>query len=290
MLATTDEERIAAMPCWAGGIRDIKTLSGGITNRNFLVTDAKGKYVLCTGSDIPLNHVLRFNEHAASVAAAQLGISPKVHYMTDTALVIAYIPSTTFDAATLRTRLPDVLALLKRVHIEMRHAVRGPVMAYWVFHVIRDNLATLKTHHVDLDYALLHKQVNQLEEAVGRVHMTFCHNDLLPANFLDDGQRLWLIDWDYAGMAAPISDLGSLAANNGLTLAEETWMLENYYDTPLTSAMQKRFLAMKAAAFFKEGLWSLTAKLFSKIDFDYQAYGEDNLQKYTHVWEVFSHT
>lgn len=267
MLSTVEKNKILSMPCWSGKVLDIKILGGGNTNRNFLVTDEIGQYVLRTGSDIPLNHVMRFNEHAVSVAAADLGISPKVHYFTEDSLVIRYIPSTTLDAPHLQSRLPEVLALLKRVHVEMPNAVRGPVMAYWVFQVIRDNLKTLQKNGVDLDFINLNAHLTQLEKAVGRVHLTVCHNDLMPANFLDDGNRLWLIDWDYAGMAAPISDLASLATNNQFTPKEEIWMLENYYETSLTNTMQRRFLAMKAAAFLKEGLWSLTANLLNHTGF-----------------------
>ncbi len=61
----------------------------------------------------------------------------------------------------------------------------------------------------------------ELEAALGAVRMVFGHNDLLPANFMDDGERLWLIDWDYAGLNTPLFDLANLASNNQFSQAEE---------------------------------------------------------------------
>ena len=107
--------------------------------------------------------------------------------------------------------------------------------------------------------------------------MVFGHNDLLPANFIDDGERLWLIDWDYAGFNSPLFDLGGLASNNGLSLAQEDWMLETYFERPVDDALRRRYQAMKCASLLRETMWSMVSEIHSDIDFDYAAYTAENL-------------
>ena len=68
-----------------------------------------------------------------------------------------------------------------------------------------------------------------LEKAVGAIDLIYGHNDLLAANFIDDGDRLWLVDWDYAGYNSALFDLGGLASNNGLSSEQERWLLKAYF-------------------------------------------------------------
>ncbi|MGO8126869.1 phosphotransferase family protein, partial [Rhizobium ruizarguesonis] len=79
----------------------------------------------------------------------------------------------------------------------------------------------------------------------------FGHNDLLAANFLDDGKLLWLIDCDYAGFNTPLFDLGGLASNNELSEAAERTMLETYFDRQLTDNLSRRYTAMKCASLLR---------------------------------------
>jgi sarcosine dehydrogenase len=110
----------------------------------------------------------------------------------------------------------------------------------------------------------------RLEAAIGPIDLVFGHNDLLPANLIDDGDRLWLIDWDYAGFNSPLFDLGGLAANNGLTEAQEARMLGAYFDRAPDAELWHRYRAMKCAAALRETLWSMVSEIQSEIDFDYR--------------------
>lgn len=280
-------DRIRQLPCWRNVPTSIEPLSGGITNQNFLVTDGASRFVVRMGGDIPHNHVLRFNEHAASRAAAALGISPAVRHAEPDVLVIDFIPSQTLDAARLIERLPAVVTLMRQAHQGLMHHLRGPALCYWIFHVIRDNLHTLQQLGHDADLASLVDQSKALESAMGAVDLVYCHNDWLPANVLDDGQRLWLIDWDYAGFNSPLSDLASLAANVQLAPTQERWLLERYFEQPLDATRYRDFLVMKAAALLKETLWSMVSECFSTIDFDYAAYTRLNLARYDDAWSAF---
>jgi thiamine kinase-like enzyme len=150
---------------------------------------------------------------------------------------------------------------------------------FWVFHVIRDyagRLAADGSTHAALLPDLLDAAA-RLEAAVGPVEIVFGHNDLLPANLIDDGARLWLIDWDYAGFNSPLFDLGGLASNNGLSEAQEGAMLAAYFDHAPDAALWRRYRAMKAAAALRETLWSMISEIHSDLDFDFSDYSQKNL-------------
>ena len=137
----------------------------------------------------------------------------------------------------------QALALVGRAHRDIPQHLRGPALVFWVFHVLRDYAGTLRdggSPHVGLLPGLL-DDAARLEAAVGPIDLVFGHNDLLPANFLHDGTRLWLIDWDYAGFNSPLFDLGGLAANNGLSVEDEAWMLGSYFGRAPDAALWRAY-------------------------------------------------
>jgi thiamine kinase-like enzyme len=179
-----------------------------------------------------------------------------------------------------------------RAHRDIPRHLRGPVLTFWVFHVLRDYAGTLRdgaSRHVALIPRLL-AEADRLEAAVGRVEMVFGHNDLLPANFLHDGARMWLIDWDYGGFGSPLFDLGGLAANAGLSEAQERHVLSRYYARAVNDDLWRRYLAMKAAAALREAMWSMVQEIHSDLDFDYAAYTADYLNTYRVALAAFEDT
>ncbi|WP_136657827.1 choline kinase family protein [Nitratireductor sp. XY-223] len=281
---------IRTLPIWQGKIT-VKELAGGITNVNYLVEDAAGKYVVRVGRDIPLHHVMRFNELAAARAAHAAGLSPAVVHASDNLIVLEFVESRTLSEEDIRDpdMLVRVLDLVKAYHREMPKNLRGPALAFWVFHVIRDYGATLEI--LGSDHAALIPEFVQaadmLERAAGPFDIVFGHNDLLSGNFLDDGRRLWLIDFDYAGFNSPLFDLGGFASNNGLSAAQENWMLETYFEAPVTDELRHRYSAMKCASLLRETMWSMVSEMTSDIDFDYAAYTSENLARYRAAHEEF---
>lgn len=289
-MTETAEDRIHRLEIWKGPVT-IAPLSGGITNRNYLVNDGAGRYVVRLGEDIDVHHIGRAHELAASRAAHAAGVSPAVIHHAPGLLVLDYIDSRALTAEEVRApeMLARILPLVQACHREIPKHFRGPAMIFWVFHVIRDYAATLQSRN-SIHMPRLPKLLEQaavLERAAGPFDMVFGHNDLLAGNFLDDGKRLWLIDWDYAGFNTPLFDLGGLASNNELPETDERWLLETYDEAPVTDALWRRYQSMKCASLLREAMWSMISEIYSTIDFNYEAYTAENLVRFERAYDAF---
>ena len=284
-------EKIKTLPIWQGQIK-AEPLSGGITNLNYLVDDGSAKYVVRLGEDIVEHQVMRFSELAASQAAYAAGISPQVIYQEPGILVLEFIDSRTLEPKDVRDskNLGRILSLIKSCHNQIPQYLRGASLIFWVFQVMRDYGWTLREG--DSAYVTrlpeLERKALKLENAAGPHQMVFGHNDLLCANILDDGNRLWLIDWDYAGFNSPLFDLGGLASNNGFDAKLEKWLLEEYFQAPLDDELWRRYQAMKCASLLRETLWSMVSEIHSKIEFDYADYTNQNLGRFEQAYLEFS--
>ena len=204
-------QKVAGLPCWSAPVEP-EALAGGITNTNFLVRDRSRRYVVRIGENIPVHQIMRFNELAASRAAHAAGLSPEVVHAEPGALVLAFVEGRVLTPGDIAQRpmLRRVIDLVLRCHRDVPAHLRGPALAFWVFHVVRDYAATLRelaSPHANT-LPRLTKIAAHLERMIGPVDLVFGHNNLLAANFIDDGARLWLIDWDYAGFNSPLFDLG----------------------------------------------------------------------------------
>jgi thiamine kinase-like enzyme len=202
--------RIAALSIWFGRV-DPEPLAGGITNENFRVEDRGRRYVVRVGSDIPVHGVVRANELAATRAAHLAGLSPGVVHAEPGILVLDFIEGRTFTPEDVRkpVNLDRLVDIVRRCHRDIPRFLRGPGAMFWVFHVVRDYGHTLRegdSRYLAILDDLLARAA-RLEAAVGPIDVVFGHNDLLAANFMDDGQRLWLIDWEYAGCNSPLFEM-----------------------------------------------------------------------------------
>jgi thiamine kinase-like enzyme len=110
--------------------------------------------------------------------------------------------------------------------------------------------------------------------------IVFGHHDLLPGNFLDDGRRLWLIDWEYGGFGTAMFDLANLAANGSFTLADERLLLETYFGQPVGDEVQRAFDAMKVASALREAAWAMVSAIHLAVPgADYSAHAADYLAR-----------
>ncbi|MEO6624893.1 MAG: phosphotransferase [Burkholderiaceae bacterium] len=269
-------QRIAALPCWVG-LPEIAPLAGGMTNHNFRVRDMRGQYALRFGHDLPQYGVLRFNELAIARAAHAAGITPEVVYAADGVMVSRFIEGRTLQAADLRdpSRLGAVVALLQRCHREVAQRVRGPVLMFWVFQVLRNYFAALDAipdHLLARQLPALRREATRLEAGIGPVDIVLAHNDLLAANFIDDGKRLWLIDWEYAGFNSPLFDLANLSCDNNFSRALDQELLGQYFGMAPDAQRQRTFDGLRRASLLREILWGAVSHHTSAIAFDYAAY------------------
>jgi len=225
------EARVARLSCWRGRVTP-EPLGGGLSNKNFTVVDGGEKFVVRLGVDVPEHNLLRRTEIQCSRAAAEAGFSPALVHAEPGALVFRFVAGRTFTAEDVRqdANLERIVALVRRIHVTMPRFVSGPPPLFWVFHAIRDYARGLVAggSRLAADMARLVESADALERAVGPVELRFAHNDLLAANLIDDGERLWLIDWEYGGYNSPLFDLGNLASNNELAAAQAEWVLAAY--------------------------------------------------------------
>ena len=273
----------ASLSCWKGRV-DPVPLAGGLTNTNFLVEDDGRKYVVRIGGDIVEHGIIRSTELAASRAAAAAGISPIVVHAEPGAMVLDFVEGRSLKPEDVRDprMLQRLVPLIRHAHRDIPRFFRGPAPMFWPFQVIRDYTHTLEegeSHYLPMLVRLL-DAADRLETAIGPIELVFGHNDLLAANFIDDGTRLWLVDWDYAGFNSPLFDLGGLASNNLLNAPEGEMLLELYFDRAVDDHMRLKAHAMQAASLLRETMWSMVSEIHSKLPIDYVAYTRENLARF----------
>ena len=287
---TSARDRVAHLDFWSSQVAP-EPLAGGITNTNFIVDDQGERFVVRVGDDIPLHGVMRFNEIAAARAAHATGISPEIVYSADGVFIMRYIKGQTLAENDVRQQqnLERIIHLIQVCHHEIPKHFRGPALVFWPFHACRNYILTARDGNSRMtDLLPRFLDINEkLEKTVGEIKLVFGHNDLLAANFIDDGKRLWLLDWDYAGYNTALFDLANLSSNNALSAQQEDWILENYYQQPVTDRLRRRLAAMKCVSLLRETLWSIVSEIHSTLDFDYVSYTGKNLSRFENAYEAF---
>ncbi len=281
-------DRARRLPCWRGVVT-LESLDGGLSNRNYRARDDEGEWVVRLAGEVPEHGIVRANDIAASQAAAAAGIAPELRYAEADALVIRFIGGRSLVEEDLRepAMRHRVAHLLHRTHHEVGRHLRGPAIMFWVFHALRDYAAQLRDTPDGGDLDRLMAIADGLEHAVGPIEVVFGHNDLLPANIIDDGNRLWLIDWEFAGYGTPLFDLGNLASNAHLD--EPAWhdLLTAYSARPPAGDLLRRAGAMRVASLLRETLWARVARRYRRVAVDFEAYAAEHLERFEDVHRAF---
>ena len=202
-------EKIKSLSIWNHELI-INPLEGGITNLNFLVNHGNDKLVVRLGQDIPEHLVFRSNEINVSKAAYEIGVSPKLIHSELGVLVLEYIESETLNPTGVQKNLDRIMPVIKKIHNEIPNFLSGQPAMFWVFYVIRYYANFLRSNHSshqDKIDDLLYK-ASKLEKLSSPREIVFGHNDFLAANFLDDGSKIWVVDWEYGGFNDPLFDIG----------------------------------------------------------------------------------
>lgn len=273
--------RISALPCW-DGLATAAPLHGGLSNEIWKVTDRTGAHVVRFGADYPCHHVSRTHELMATRAAHAAGFAPAVTHAAPGVMVTDFITAQTWTGADLCADPARVAALLRAFHGAMPAHVSGAAQLFWVFHVIRDYARTLRA--ADSPYVAQLPDLLALAECYEAVQVPlpiiFGHNDLLPANILNDGARLWLIDYEYAGFSTALFDLAGAASNAGMDDAQAQALLTAYFDEAPSRPLSRAFGAMQCAALLREAMWGMVSHHhLNAPGVDYAAYATENLEK-----------
>ncbi len=253
-------------------------LDGGITNRNYRMRLGGADYVLrVSGNDPHLLGIDREAERVASEAAHRAGVAPAVAaFLADErCMAIAYVDARTMEAADVRAELPRVAGALRAIH------AAPPVdAAFSPFRIGERYLETARERggRVPGACAEAARVAAEVERALGAFTPVLCHNDLLPANLLDDGARLWLIDWEYAGMGDAFFDLGNLSVNNDFELDDDRALVHEYVGADDERALA-RLRLMRTVSDWREATWGVVQQALSDLDFDFAGYADEHLER-----------
>ena len=274
-MTLTIEEVIARVPQWRGA-RDISVtpLEGGITNRNYRV-DVKGKsfVVRISGDNTELLGINREYEYRTQTIAGELGIAPEVVNVIEPEgyLITKFIEGHHIPVEELRE--PENLARIASILNEI-HSMPSIPGVFSPFQVVRDYTKIAQEHHVSFPekFDWLVSQMNEAERAMmntSRIQRP-CHNDLLNGNFLL-GNKLYVLDWEYAGMGDVFFDLANFSNNHGLSEHEDEFLLDCYFGR-VTSQSIAHMNIMKIMSDFREAMWGLVQVRISDLDFDFLGY------------------
>jgi thiamine kinase-like enzyme len=286
---SASEDRIRALPLWRGPI-EIAPLKGGLSNESWLVSDQVGRHVVRFGKDYPFHHVLRVREAMTARAAHEAGFAPQVNYSEPGVLVTAYLGAKTYGAEDVRANVERIARLVRDFHDAMPRHVSGAGFMFWPFHVIRDYARTLAAGNSRMAKELPRylALAEELERAQAPLPIVFAHNDLLPANFLDDGKRLWLIDFEYAGFSTAMFDLAGAASNAGMSAEQSEALLSTYFHGAPSPEIRRSHQAMQCASLLREAMWSMVSELHLEAPgVDYVAYTAENLARLEAALEAY---
>ena len=265
--------------------RSVSELSGGLTNTNYKVVSDEGSFVVrIAGRDTELLGIDRRNEAHNTAAAAETGVGARViaTLPEHEALVIEFIEGTRLQADDLRAgdRLPQVAEACKRLH-----AGRPFLLEFDMFDLQRRYLATVIERGFRLPdgYLDLEPRVRAMEEAMRKrpERRVPCNNDLLAENFIDTGDGLRLIDYEYSGNNEPSFELGNAWSESRLSDEQLEELIGCYYGAPYPDKVARARL-WGAIAKYGWMLWASIQEGVSTIEFDYWSWG---LEKYERAVE-----
>jgi len=272
-------EAIAAR-VWPGQSVELEPLGGGITNHNFKVLVEGEAYVLrIGGKDTELLGIDRSVEHGASVVAAALGVGPDVACFVEPEgyLVTRFIDGRPIPAEELRRP-----GAVRRAAATIRLFHDGPPIPgrFDSFRVVEAYAVTADACGVPIpdDYAWAKEIADQIERTRRGEQPVACHNDLLNANFIDDGARIRIVDWEYAGMGDRFFDLANFSINHEFDEEANRALLEAYFEAPRDEdARALRF--MRFMSDFREAMWGVVQQGISELDFDFVAYATEHFER-----------
>ena len=276
----TDEMAAAVARVWPDGASRWEVLGGGITNHNVKVTRPEGVFVLrIAGKDTELLGIDRRVELAATRAAAEVGIGPAVvdFVEPESWLVTRFVNGSIPPPERLREppNLARVAGALRAFH----HGppIPGRFDALEVVETYRDTALGRGASLPDA-FAGAHETARAIAARRADQPPRPCHNDLLNANFIDAGDRLVIVDWEYAGMGDPFFDLANFSINHELSADDRAVLLAAYAGDAHAEALATLDL-MRFMSDFREAMWGVVQGVVSELDFDFAGYAAEHFER-----------
>ncbi len=274
MDATAAVERL-----WPDRGASVIPLSGGITNHNFKIEVNGQAFVLrMGGAETRLLGIDRAVEHQASLRAAEVGLGPEVaaFFRDEGWLVTRFIDGRPIPLEEMRRprTIRRVAAALRRLHDAA--PIPGRFDAYAV---VEEYRREAEAHGVEIPeaYGAAHAMSERIMLARGPQPVVPCHNDLLNANFLDDGE-IRIVDWEYAGMGDRSFDLANLSVNHEFGAEEDDILLTAYFGESTVGGFESLAM-MKFMSDFREAMWGVLQSGISELDFDFKGYAAKHFQR-----------
>ena len=277
-MTPTIEQVIAAIPAWAGRAVDAEAIAAGLTNANWKVTvDGTPHFVRIPGAATDLLAVDRANERHNTRAAATAGVGPPVlHELPEwDVFVLAWVDARTMSIETLGA--PGIPA---RVAEALRQLHAGPRFRddFDMFRTTERYLRVVDERSILIPNGYRDRldRLPRIEAALG-VHplpTVPCHNDLLAENYLDDGQRLWLVDYEYSGNNDPTFELGNTCQEQGWEEARIRELCAAYFGE-VTDALLARMRLQMIMSDVGWTLWAAIQAAISTIEYDFFGWAEE---------------
>jgi thiamine kinase-like enzyme len=261
----------------------VTELTGGITNKNFKITMDGESYVLrMGGNETKYLGIDRKIEYECSLLASKIGIAPEpVAFLEPEGYIVArFISGKDIPAEEIGTEenIQRVLESMKAYH-----ALDFFPGSFSPFRVVEEYVKTASGFNVKLpekmDWYLVKSL--EIENAMYRDGLTPqpCHNDLLNGNFIDDGTRIRILDWEYAGMGDIFFDLGNFAMQHEFNYKQDEILLRAYFGN-VTESQHAHLKLMKIMSDLREAMWGMVQVGVSKLEFDYVGYAQKYFDRY----------
>ncbi len=272
------DQVVAAVPAWVGRSISVEPIGGGLTNRNYRVdVDGQPYFIRIPGPATDLLAIDRANELHNTRAAAVAGVGPRVleQFPEWDAMVLEWLPSRTmsncaFEAADSPGRIAEVV---RRLHAGPRFA-----LDFDMFRLTERYLGVVAERQVPIPpgFRGALPAVARIEAALARRPLSRvpCHNDLLAENYLDDGDRLWIVDYEYSGNNDPTFELGNTCQELGFDAPRAAQLCAAYFGTADDSRLARMHLQMIMSD-IGWTLWAAIQARISAIDFDFWGWAEE---------------
>lgn len=276
------KEAIDRIPMWQDAAElDVSLLRGGMTNHNYRVDVGGKSYVLrISGDKTELLGIHRDYEYRTQQIAGELGIAPETIYFDESQgyLVTRFIEGRPIPPEELRQPQSIVLVAQTLQNIHAMPTIPGTFSA---FQVVREYAEVARRYNVTFPENL-RWMLHQAKEAEAALQRTYqmprpCHNDLLNGNFLL-ANKLYILDWEYAGMGDVFFDLANFSNNHELSENDDLLLLDCYFGE-VRSEDVAHMKIMKIMSDFREAMWGLVQIGISNLDFDFREYANKHFDR-----------